>query len=115
MKSDEVYQKKYDTAINSMGKKDPKFNGFEQRVWAEIALRNESGWKSFKVFQCFRISVSTPIAVLIALLAIAVGAFFGVSRGNAYDREVSMALEKRYIQTIHPIMRSKNHSLHAPR
>ena len=42
--------------------------------------------------------------------AIVAGGFFGLSEANAYARESSMALEERYVQSIHSVMMSERHT-----
>ena len=111
------YKKRFDSAIESMTQREPPGDlaGFEHGVWTEIALQNRSDWRRIADLVLGRgFSIPIPIAACVAVLSIAAGAAFGMSQGDAYGRKTSLALEERYVQTIHPVMRSEIHGEHAP-
>ena len=115
---DDDYKERLDSALKSMKQKLPPgdLKGFEHHVWTEIALHNGGGWRRIAdLIQGRGISMPIPIAACVAVLSIAAGAAFGMSQGNAYGRKASLELEERYVQTIHPVMRSESHADHAPR
>ena len=80
--------------------------GFEHGVWSEIAIRDgASGTAWFS-------AVPTPALVACCVVAMALGSLIGLSRAQAYDRESSLAVERRYVESIHPVMMSVDHTGH---
>ena len=72
----------------------------------EIAIRDgASGTAWFS-------AVPTPALVACCVVAMALGSLIGLSRAQAYDRESSLAVERRYVESIHPVMMSVDHTGH---
>ena len=81
---------------------------FEHVVWTEIAIRNERGrlrWADW--FSGRHFLVAAPAAAAIAIVA---GIYLGFSQAAAYGKEASLAMEQRYVESIHPVMMSANHT-----
>ena len=86
-------------------------SNFEHTVWSEIALRDERGlrrWLSW--FQAAQIRLPVPVAATFGIVAIAAGSLLGISQADAYSRESSLALEQRYVESIHPVLMSTHHA-----
>ena len=110
----ERYEDQFNEALDSIrgGRGSLDSAGFEHAVWSEIAIRDggaqaaESGWFS---------SPPAPALAACVVGAIALGSLFGLSKAQAYDRESSLAVERRYVESIHPVMMSADHSQHEHR
>ena len=86
-------------------------SSFEHTVWSEIALRDERGlrrWLSW--FQAAQIRLPVPVAATFGIVAIATGSLLGISQADAYSRESSLALEQRYVESIHPVLMCTHHA-----
>ncbi len=109
--------KHFDAALQSLQNRPPgvDLSHFEHEVWSEIAMRDEdatadrTGW--------FSAGFALPNTALAAccVFAIAIGSLFGITRSQAYDKAAKMADERRYVESIHPVMMSANHSAPARR
>ena len=83
--------------------------GFERGVWAEIALHDER-WTT-RISRFFREGVPVvPVPAVAGSLAAAVllGALSAMVQANAYGESRSNAMERRYVATIHPVLRSES-------
>ncbi len=49
---------------------------------------------------------AAPALAACVVGAIALGSLIGLSKAQAYDRETSLAVERRYVESIHPVMMS---------
>jgi hypothetical protein len=86
--------------------------GFEREVWAEVAVRERGG--AARVFRWFRggsPTIPNAVAAACAVAAFALGAAAALDRAERYAAEASLAMEARYVASIHPVLRSE--SLHA--
>ena len=91
-------------------KSEVDLSEFEHRVWSEIALRDERGIRRlWSWLQAAQIRFPVPVAATFGIVAIAAGSLFGVSQANAYGRQSSLALEQRYVESIHPVLMSSHH------
>ncbi len=91
-------------------KSEVDLSEFEHRVWSEIALRDERGIRRlWSWLQAAQIQFPVPVAATFGIVAIAAGSLFGVSQANAYGRQSSLALEQRYVESIHPVLMSSHH------
>jgi len=107
----EGYDDQFEAALQSLQGQGAgqDLTGFEHEVWSEIAIR-DGGRTSAGTAS----SSSLPAPALAACVvgAIALGSLFGLSKAQAYDRESSLAVERRYVESIHPVMMSADHSQH---
>jgi hypothetical protein len=105
----ERYDEQFTSALDSVndGRAEPDLSRFEHAVWSEIAIRGaeapRAAWFS---------SVPTPALAACCVAAIALGSLIGLSKAQAYDRETSLSVERRYVESIHPVMMSADHSQH---
>ncbi len=113
MKQDQ-FDDQFDTALSGLTDEaaDLDLSGFEHGVWSEIAIRDgdtpsRSGWFPSGF------SLPAPAMAACAVLAILLGSVFGLSRAQAYSKEASLEVEKRYIESIHPVMMSADHTGHS--
>ena len=83
---------------------------FEHRVWSEIALRDERGLRRFwSWLQAAQVRFPVPVAATFGIVAIGAGSLMGISQAGAYGRQSSLALEQRYVESIHPVLMSSHH------
>ena len=83
--------------------------GFERGVWAEIALHDER-WTA-RVVRILREGIpAVPLPAMACSVAVAVflGVFSAMLQANAYGESRSSAMEKQYVATIHPVLRSES-------
>ena len=113
MKKDQ-FDDQFDVALGGLKDEaaDLELSGFEHGVWSEIAIRdgeapNRSGWFPTGF------SLPAPAMAACAVVAVLLGSFFGLSRAQAYSKEASLEVEKRYIESIHPVMMSADHTDHS--
>ena len=84
---------------------------FEHSVWSEIAIRDERGFRGwFAWLENGRMRLSLPAVLGSAAVAVLVGTVAGFSQAASYEKSASLAMELRYVETIHPVMMSANHS-----
>lgn len=102
------YQEKFETALKGLGERTrADSSGLEQAVWAEIAIRGDS--EGFRWLEWLR-GKPALVAAPVAALAVAAGFYLGFSRAEAYGKEVSLAMEQKYVESIHPVMMSASHA-----
>ncbi len=108
--ADEPLHERYETALSSLKRRASQVDlaGFEQAVWSEIALREERGWRRLLVWWR-EVRFPFPVGATCEIAAMAAGAFLGISQADVYDRESALALEQRYVESIHPVLRSAHH------
>ena len=108
----ERYDDQFTSALSAIKDKREALDlgGFEHGVWSEIAIRDGAGlgaggtsWFS---------ALPTSALVACCVVAMALGSLIGLSRAQAYNRESSLAVERRYVESIHPVMMSVDHSGH---
>lgn len=86
-------------------------SGFEHRVWSEIAIRDERGlrrWFAWLEEGPIRLPLSAALGS--AAAAVFLGVAAGVSQAGSYEKSASLAMERRYVESIHPVMMSANHA-----
>lgn len=107
--ADDLSNDTLEDGIKALKERRDEFDlsNFEQRVWSEIALRDERGLRRWlSRFQAAQIRLQVPVAATLGVVAIAAGSFLGLSQADAYGRESSLALEQRYVESIHPVLMS---------
>ncbi len=116
--SENDYEKKFESALESLRETTEAgdVKGFEHEVWSEITHREEGrGWRSWLAWlQSGGILMPAPAAAASVLVAVFAGASFGLSEANAYGKEAALALEQRYVESIHPVMMSASHAASHP-
>jgi len=112
--SNDDYQDKLGTALETLRERradSEQLSSFEHEVWSEIAIRDEQQrWRWLAWLRDRSTALPIPAAACMLVAAIVAGGFFGLSEANAYARESSMALEERYVQSIHSVMMSERHT-----
>jgi hypothetical protein len=105
MKTD-PYDEQFESALGSVkdADQDRDLAGFEHEVWSEIAIRQKESPAWF--------SLPAPALAACCVIAVALGSLFGLTRAQAYEKETSLAVEQRYVESIHPVMMSADHSGH---
>ena len=106
-------QDRFEAALQSLKQREDEvdLSNFEHGVWSEIALRDERGLRRLWAwFQEAQPRLSVPVAATFGIVAIAVGSILAFSQANAYSRESSMALEQRYVESIHPVLMCAHHT-----
>ena len=113
MKKDQ-FDEQFDTALSALkdDATDLELSGFEHGVWSEIAIRDEEAPSRSRWFSA-GFSLPAPAMAACAVLAILLGSVVGLSRAQAYEKEASLAVEKRYVESIHPVMMSADHTGHS--
>lgn len=108
------YDKQFDTALNEVkgGHPDVDQSSFEHEVWSEIAIRDGEAPAGRSAWFATGFSLSAPALAACCVVAVAVGSLFGLTKAQAYDKEASLAVERRYVESIHPVMMSADHSGH---
>ena len=77
-------------------------------MWAEIAVRERVG--AARVLRWFRggsPAIPNAVAAACAVAALALGATAALDRAGRYAEESSLAMEARYVASIHPVLRSE--------
>ena len=105
MKTDR-FDEQFDAALESLKGREGEVEvaSFEHEVWSEVAIRDGAASAWF--------SLPAPALAACAVFAIALGSLFGLTKAQAYDEETSLAVERRYVESIHPVMMSADHSGH---
>ena len=103
----------FETGLRSLRERanEVDLSQFEHGVWSEIALRDETVlrrcWTWIKEGGS-RVPVSAAVAC--GLVAIISGVVLGLSQSDAYSEQASLAMEQRYVESIHPVMMSARHT-----
>lgn len=102
-----THDEQLSTALGSLKAADKgrDLTHFEHEVWSEIAIREKESGDWFG-------SISAPALAACGVAAIALGSLFGMSKAQAYEKKTSLAIEQRYVETIHPVMMSTDHAGH---
>ncbi|MCB1096671.1 MAG: hypothetical protein KDN22_13925 [Verrucomicrobiae bacterium] len=100
----------FETALNSLKERsgEVELSGFEHHVWSEIAIRDERG-SLLQWLQGGRFLMPAPATAAVAIVAIGAGITLGFAQAESYGKQASLALEQRYVESIHPVMMSANH------
>ena len=101
MKNDE----KFAAALDSLKAQDTDLSSFEHEVWSEIAIRQEQSTSWLE-------HIPAPALAACIVAAIALGSLFGMTKAQAYEKKTSRAVEQRYVESIHPVLMSADHSDH---
>lgn len=99
----------FETALRSLREREDEFDltQFEQGVWSEIALRDESLLRRCWVWiKEGGSGVPLPAAFACGVVAIVSGVVLALSQSNAYGKQASLAMEQRYVESIHPVLMS---------
>ena len=100
------YDEPFNAALDSLKEAGARLDltGLEHEVWSEIAIRQTEspGW----------FSLPAPALAACCVFAIAVGSLFGLTRAQAYEEKTSLAVEQSYVESIHPVLMSADHTGH---
>lgn len=113
MKSED-YDKRFETALDAL-KNPPSgtdLSSFEHEVWSEIAIRDEDASPLWSRWFNSGFSLPAPALAACVVVAVGLGSVFGLSKAQAYGKEASLEVERRYVESIHPVMMSADHSRH---
>ena len=109
------YRNRFDSALGALRcrPQEHDLTGFEHGVWSEIALQGQPGFLgSLRSAWAARRLLPVPVSAAFATIAVLAGVSLGHVRAAAYDRQASLSLEQRYVESIHPVMRSAIHLPH---
>jgi hypothetical protein len=100
------FDAQFSSALDSLkgADQDCSHEGFEHHVWSEIAIREKQ--------QTAWLAIPAPALAACCVFGIVVGSLFGMNKAQAYEEETSLAVEQRYVESIHPVMMSADHSGH---
>ena len=104
MKND-PYDEQFESALNSLKGAGQDLSDFEHGVWSEVAIREgaTAAWLN---------RIPTPALAACCVFAVVLGSLFGLTRAQAYGEKTSLAVEQSYVESIHPVLMSADHSGH---
>lgn len=108
----EDFDEQFTAALDEVrgGTSGLELGGFEHAVWSEVAIRGGGGARSTGGF-----SIPAPALAACGLVAIALGSLIGLTRAQAYSEQASLEVERRYVESIHPVLMSAEHVGHPHR
>lgn len=112
------YETKLDGALKDLRDEDSEVatDGFEHKVWSEISIQSERKW--LDVFRWFSgrrsFGIPIPASAILTVFAVAMGSALAIFQSAAYGKQAELALEQQYVESIHPVLMSSNHTAPDP-